>query len=84
MTVFGRVQGVGYRAFALRTAQRLGVSGFVKNNPDGSVYIEAEGDEDTLATFLQLCRQGPGWARVERINHTEYPVTGHNGFRVKY
>ena len=78
------MQGVGYRAFAVRMAQKLGITGFVRNNADGSVYIEAEADEKTLTAFLKICEEGPGWAYVETIRHTEYPVAGHSGFRVKY
>jgi len=84
ITVSGRVQGVGYRAFTVKTARSLGISGFAKNNVDGTVFIEAEGEEITISKFLKLCELGPGWANVERVSCTEYPVMGHQGFHIKY
>ena len=82
--IYGRVQGVGYRAFALKTARSLGLNGFVKNNPDGTVFIEAEGQESNLIKFLSICKSGPGWAYVERVEHSEFPTRPHTEFRVKY
>lgn len=84
ITVFGRVQGVGYRAFVLRSAKSLSISGYVKNNTDGSVFIEAEGEEIELQKFIAICKSGPGWAHIESLNYTEYPVQDHTSFRVKY
>ena len=70
ITVTGRVQGVWYRASTEQKARELGLTGYVKNEPDGSVYIEAEGDEPALDALLAWCRQGPPLARVENL-HTE-------------
>ena len=82
--VSGRVQGVGYRAFALKTATLLGILGFVKNRSDGSVQIEAEGTEAILIQFVKSCENGPGWGHVERIDVTESPVQGYHDFIIKY
>ncbi len=66
--VFGKVQGVGYRLSALKQAKIRGVKGYVKNNYcDGSVIIEAEGDEETLYDFIDWCRKGPTMAKVVDI-----------------
>ena len=84
ITVYGRVQGVGFRAFILRVASSFGIKGFVKNNPDGSVFIEAEGSEADLQKLIVQCKTGPGWADVDRVGYTEYPKRNHSEFRVKY
>ena len=65
--ISGRVQGVFFRASTKEQADTLGVKGFVRNEPDGSVYIEAESDEMTLTMFLTWCRKGPPQAQVERV-----------------
>lgn len=67
ITVTGRVQGVYYRASSKAVADQLGVKGFVLNQPDGSVYIEAEGDAFALESFLDFCREGPDDAKVDKI-----------------
>jgi acylphosphatase len=64
--VTGRVQGVCFRASAVDEAERLGVSGFARNLPDGSVEIEAEGERRLVEAMVEWCRQGPRWARVEQ------------------
>lgn len=84
ITVSGRVQGVGYRAFVSRAASGLGLVGFVKNNVDGTVFIEAEGPESALMQLVSLCKSGPGWAHVDRVTHTEFPARNYSDFRVKY
>ena len=80
--VEGRVQGVFYRASARAEAERLGLRGFVRNEPDGSVYAEAEGERDALDRFVGWCRRGPPHARVDRITVEEGPMKGFEGFRV--
>lgn len=65
--VYGRVQGVGFRYAALDEAQRLGIKISPRNEPDGSVRIEAEGDNAALKKFVAWCRKGPPPAEVERV-----------------
>ncbi len=65
--VSGRVQRVGYRDWAVRTAQKLGVKGWVRNLTDGRVEMMVEGDEDALGALAEACRQGPPLARVEHV-----------------
>jgi len=65
--VHGRVQGVGFRAFVHGSAETLGVAGTVKNCPDGSVRVEAEGPREILDQLVHLLREGPPAARVTRV-----------------
>jgi acylphosphatase len=62
--VQGRVQGVGYRASAQYAAEALGLTGYVRNLPDGGVEIMAEGEADTLEQLVSWARRGPSAARV--------------------
>jgi membrane protein YqaA with SNARE-associated domain/acylphosphatase len=69
----GRVQGVGFRAFIRREAQGLGLAGWTRNAPDGTVEVEAAGDPNSLASFEERLRQGPPGARVERVETRDLP-----------
>lgn len=80
--VSGKVQNVGFRFYTIKAAGEFNIDGFVKNEPDGSVYIEAEGEKDALETFMHWCRQGPQWARVDRFDMQEQPLMNYKGFRV--
>lgn len=81
--VFGEVQGVGFRYFALAAAEKMGVAGFVRNEPDGSVYLEVEGRSDAVKQFIAWCHKGPPTAKVERIMVSEAPPEGWVGFDVR-
>ena len=65
--VIGEVQGVGYRYFARQAASSLGVRGWVRNLPDGSVEVQAAGTSQALAALKGELRRGPRGARVEEI-----------------
>ncbi len=65
VVVTGRVQGVGFRAFVMRRAGELGLSGWVRNRLDGGVESEAIGRETELLRFVEALRVGPGHARVD-------------------
>ncbi|MHA1804532.1 MAG: acylphosphatase [Promethearchaeota archaeon] len=67
--VYGLVQGVFFRYTTRKIARKLGLTGHVKNMPDGSVYIEAEGPEDKLLELLEFAKKGPRHARVERVEY---------------
>jgi acylphosphatase len=82
ITIKGRVQGVGFRYSALKAAQAFGIRGFVRNNPDGSVYIEAESPQPGLDLFLEWCRKGPGLARIDAVTHVESGIRGFEDFRI--
>lgn len=80
--ITGRVQGVGFRYSTLSEARRMGLTGFVRNMPDGSVYIEAEGPVETLNTFVAWCRKGPGISFVDSLTADPIPTTGDKDFRI--
>lgn len=67
MIVSGKVQGVGYRNWAIWTANALGVTGWVRNVRDGRVEIMASGEHTALEAMVEACRQGPQLARVDDI-----------------
>jgi acylphosphatase len=66
--VHGDVQGVGFRYFLMREAQRLGLRGWVRNRDDGTVEFVAEGSRSDLERLKQAAAQGPRMARVERVD----------------
>lgn len=68
INVVGLVQGVFFRYTTRKFARQLGLTGYVKNMPDGSVYIEAEGPEDKLNELLEFSKKGPKHAQVEKID----------------
>lgn len=83
LRVRGKVQGVWYRASTKRKADELGLCGFVRNEPDGSVYVEAEGEESLLQALAEWCRRGPELARVEKVEIEEGEVQGYSGFELQ-
>lgn len=72
--VTGKVQGVGYRYYAKDYADRYGIFGWIRNNSDGTVAIEAQGDERVLQRFIDDLRDGPSMSNVVDINVREVPV----------
>ena len=68
LTITGRVQGVGYRDWAIATGQELGVTGWVRNRGDGAVEALVVGDDTAVGTMIDACRRGPVLARVEEID----------------
>jgi acylphosphatase len=83
ITVYGKVQGVFFRASAQEVAVQYGVKGFVKNQSDGSVYIEAEGEGAVLDRFIAWCHQGPPQARVDRVEVVEGNFKSFASFDIK-
>ncbi len=71
--VFGRVQGVGFRAWTRRKALSLELSGWVRNRIDGSVEIMAEGPDEAIRLFLTDCRKGSSFSRVDRVEPVYIP-----------
>ena len=83
--VSGQVQGVGFRDFARRTAQSLGVTGWVRNRSDGTVEVRVEGEEAQLDQMLDALGDGPSSARVEGMEVEEVEPTGKfEGFSVRH
>ena len=82
--VRGRVQGVGFRVWALREGMHLGLDGFVANEADGSVRVVAEGPRDVLERLVERLEEGPPAALVERVGSRWEPARGlTGGFRIE-
>lgn len=81
--VSGKVQNVGFRFYTKKTAQNYDINGYVKNLPDGSVYIEAEAEDYIIDQFVEWCRKGPSWARVEKIHIQENDIMNYQDFRIR-
>ncbi|MDR0452933.1 MAG: acylphosphatase [Treponema sp.] len=82
--VDGRVQGVGFRYTCLCEGRRLGLSGWVRNNPDGSVEVWAEGPEARLDALIEWLRHGPPYARVDSLDYERRaPLGAYRGFTVE-
>jgi len=65
--VYGEVQGVGFRAWVARKAVRLGLKGYVENQPDGSLLVVVEGERGRIEELVEECRRGPPLSRVESV-----------------
>jgi len=82
--VSGRVQGVGFRYFALDAARREGLHGYVANQDDGTVEVVGEGESESVDRFERALRRGPSRARVERVMVDEIePSQGNSGFNIR-
>jgi acylphosphatase len=85
INIRGRVQGVGYRYFAVQKAKEMGISGWVKNLVDGSVLIVAQGIEAEIKTFIDYLYIGPTRSRVDKISTCVMQIsTVFDSFSVKY
>jgi acylphosphatase len=82
--ILGRVQGVGFRYSAYHEARRLGLSGWVRNTPEGDVELWAEGSGEKLNTLLRWLRRGPPGARVESVRHSSRTPRGYRDFSIAY
>lgn len=67
--IFGKVQGVFFRVETRRKAEELGISGNVRNMPDGTVFVAASGEEENLKELLEWCYNGPKSADVEKVEY---------------
>ena len=81
--ITGRVQGVFFRARTQERAARLGVAGWVGNQPDGTVAAHFEGEPDDVAALVEWCRTGPERAQVDDVRVTESQPGGATGFDVR-
>jgi len=80
LRITGRVQGVGYRAWAIVAAERLGLRGWVRNRGDGSVEALVIGGEDAVAAMIEACWKGPLAARVTEVAVSDAADDGSRGF----
>ncbi len=83
LRIHGRVQGVWFRASTEKTANELGLAGWVRNCEDGSVETHAEGDRDSLDRFVAWCRKGPPLAKVKEVEVDWISAEGLQTFDVR-
>ena len=85
ITIYGRVQGVGFRYFTQAVADQNHITGWVRNTPDGNVECEVQGDEERLALFVLQLEQGPPLSHVKSLYKSDMPVNDkESGFDVRY
>ena len=83
--ISGRVQGVGFRGFTATAAQRIGVTGWVRNRINGTVETMAEGDQVQMDAFIQEISKGPGPSYVDNVEIKWLPATGEfTSFKVRW
>ncbi len=82
ISITGKVQGVWFRGSMQHKARELGLTGFVKNEPDGSVQAEVEGEEAALERIVKWCAEGPELAIVQNVAVTEGKVVHYTSFDV--
>ena len=82
--ITGRVQGVGFRYSALQKARELNISGFVKNERDRSVFIEAEGTDENVDQMVLWCHKGPSFARVENVRVMTGLIKNYTTFTIRH
>ena len=80
----GRVQGVFFRAWTAEKARELNINGWIRNRADGSVEGHLEGEESAVRWLIDIMYDGPGGARVDRIQAQEAPVEDEVGFDVRH
>ncbi len=82
ITIKGKVQGVHYRASTKAVADQLGVKGYIKNEPNGDVFVAAEGDNVSLEMFLDWCNEGPQDAGVTSVETNEGELKNYRNFEI--
>ena len=82
--VKGRVQGVFFRASTKEQAELLGLNGWVRNEPDGSVLLEVSGDSEKVRQMIEWCEAGPILARVDNLTVSEITTVHDSGFSISY
>jgi len=84
IVIQGWVQGVGFRYAARKIAFQYGITGFVRNLPDGSVYIEAEGSEEQVKEFVAWCHTGPARAQIYSVSIEDGSLSEFRDFIITY
>jgi acylphosphatase len=82
--VKGKVQGVYFRKYTQWKAEELGLTGFVRNMPDGTVYIEAQGEEEKVELLEKWCHLGSPLSKVESVNFNEIPEVAESAFVLEH
>ena len=81
--IYGRVQHKGFRFVAMQKAYQGGIRGHIQNKKDGSLYIEAEGEDEQLQVFIEWCKKGPMGAVVEEVTTEEGEIKNFTSFDIK-
>jgi acylphosphatase len=81
--VSGKVQGVFFRASVKKVADILGVKGFVRNEHNGTVFVEAEGEDEIVNKLIDYCHHGPDNAKVEKVSITLGVIVGYDSFDIQ-
>ncbi|MGC9364893.1 MAG: acylphosphatase [Fidelibacterota bacterium] len=85
VVIKGMVQGVGYRYFAQRRARQYGLTGYVRNLPNGNVLCEVEGEEGLVRDFIKELKIGPSFSRVTGVSvNTSTDLYGYKSFEVRF
>ena len=84
MRIYGKVQGVWFRAHTKEMADKLGIKGWVRNVPDGSVEAVFEGDDESVEKIIEWCHRGPPLARVEGVEVEYEEPRGEEKFEIRY
>jgi acylphosphatase len=82
--ISGQVQGVGFRYFVKNQARSYGINGFVRNLANGSVEVDAEGEQTNLYHFLEQCKKGPDMSRIDTFIISDSQILGYNEFLIKH
>ena len=83
LNIYGRVQGVWYRKNTQEQALKIGLTGLVRNENDGSVYAEGQGSDEQLIKWIEWCKEGPEFAHVTDLQIQEMDVvSGEKGFEI--
>lgn len=83
--ITGRVQGVGFRQFVKDKANDFDISGWVKNMPDGSVFVKAEGEEKDMEPFIDHLKRGPSMGRVDNLSKEKFDSKNDfSEFQIRY
>ena len=80
--IAGKVQGVWFRKYTYQEAIKLQLTGYVRNEPGGGVYVEAEGEEDQLILLLRFLEKGSPMSKVSSVNHKEAPLKKFQKFEI--
>ena len=85
VVISGRVQGVWFRATTKQKAEQLGITGWVRNTPDGCVEAIIEGEEQQVKKMIEWCHEGPPLATVDKVEiKNQSPTNGFDGFSIKH
>ena len=84
LRIYGRVQRIGFRFGSMQVAYKYNITGLVRNMDDGSVYIEAEGEDANVAKFIDWCKVGPMSARIEKVIIEEGDIKNYISFDIDH